>query len=247
MLGVLGGMGPLATVDFLRKLVQETGGVTDQQHIPTVTWSVPQIPDRSNHIINGTESPFPELRRGVLALQSMGASVIAIPCNTAHFWHWRLTESTGVEILHIADAVIDQLNQIITSKEDERIVGVLGTTGTITSEIYQQKLSEADWNVVVPNHKDQQSLMTGISLAKSGKTKIAREIFQQNINSLKDQGAKAVILGCTELPAVLDTSAELIDSNLALAKRCIKWFEATYIGYQRILENRTQCSIPKAI
>ena len=183
MLGVLGGMGPLATVDFLTKLIQETGGVTDQQHIPTVTWSVPQIPDRSNHIINGTESPFPELRRGVLALQSMGASVVVIPCNTAHFWHWRLVESTGVEILHIADAVVDQLEQIIISNNSARIVGVLGTTGTISSGIYQKKLNEADWNTIVPDHEGQQSLMNGISLAKSGKTKAAKEIFQKNIDS----------------------------------------------------------------
>jgi aspartate racemase len=237
VLGVLGGMGPLATVDFLKKLVQATGGASDQRHIPTVTWSVPQIPDRSNYIINGSESPFPALRRGVLSLQSMGASVVVMPCNTAHFWYEQLTESTGMKILHIADAVIDQLQKIPTSLEKEKTVGVIGTTGTIRSAIYQKKLKTASWNALVPDDADQRTVMTGIAMAKAGKIKIAQEIFQQQIDKLKAQGAQVIVLGCTELPAVLDAAPNLIDSNLALANRCVRWFEATYNGYETITDN----------
>ncbi len=229
MLGVLGGMGPLATVDFLEKLIAETKSVTDQRHIPTVTWSVPQIPDRSNHIMSGGESPFPELRRGILSLQTMGASAIAMPCNTAHFWHDLLVESTGMKILHIADAVIDQL-RFIALKRTVKTVGILATTGTICTEIYQQKLAVSGFEAVVPDDNDQNSVTTGIGLTKSGNVTVAKDIFLQQIERLRMQGADMVILACTEIPAVLESFDGLIDSNRALARRCVVWFDATYNG-----------------
>ena len=229
MLGVLGGMGPLATVDFLGKLVGETPCETDQQHIPTVTWSVPQIPDRSNHIMHGGENPFSELRRGLLNLQSMGASAIAIPCNTAHFWHDLLVESTGMKIFHIVDAVADQL-YLAGLKRSVSTVGILATAGTVCSGIYQQKLIAAGYEVIVPTDRDQNAVTTGIGLAKSGKLAVAREVFLQQIDRLKMQGADIIILACTEIPAVLEESEELIDSNRALARHCVAWFDTSYNG-----------------
>jgi aspartate racemase len=229
VLGVLGGMGPLATVDFLEKLIAETKSETDQRHIPTVTWSVPQIPDRSTHIMNGGESPFPELKRGLLSLQSMGACAVAIPCNTAHFWYDSLVESTGMKILHIVDAVAEQI-YLAGLKRSVSVVGILATTGTIYSGIYQQKLIEFGYKVIVPNDIEQNAVATGISLAKSGNLIVAKDIFLQQIDRLKMQGADIVILACTEIPAVLDSSDELIDSNRALARRCVAWFNATYNG-----------------
>ncbi|MFT5421748.1 MAG: aspartate racemase [Candidatus Endobugula sp.] len=229
VLGVLGGMGPLATVDFLEKLITETKSATDQRHIPTVTWSVPQIPDRSSHIINGGESPFPELRRGLLNLQSMGASAVAMPCNTAHFWHDSLVESTGMKILHIVDAVVDQL-YLAGLKRSINKVGMLATTGTVYSGIYQQKLMAAGYEVIVPTDNNQNAVTTGIGLTKSGKLAIAKEIFLKQIDRLKMCGADMIILACTEIPAVIEDSDELIDSNRALARRCVAWFDATYNG-----------------
>jgi aspartate racemase len=229
VLGVLGGMGPLATVDFLEKLIAETKAMTDQRHIPAVIWSVPQIPDRSNHIIGGGESPFPELRRGMLSLQTMGVSAIAMPCNTAHFWHDLLVESTGMKILHIADAVIDQL-RITALKHTVKTVGILATAGTVCSDIYQQKLTAAGYEAIVPTDNDQKAVTTGIGLAKSGKASIAKNLFLQQIERLKMQGADIVILACTEIPAVLEDFEGLIDSNRALARRCVVWFDATYNG-----------------
>lgn len=227
MLGVLGGMGPLATVDFLRKIIELTAADKDQHHIPMVVWSVPQVPDRSNHIIYGSESPFPELRKGALALQSSGASVIAMPCNTAHFWHNDLVNDTGIKILHIADAVAHEASQIpFTIKS----IGILATAGTVKSGIYQNKLTQEGWNTILPSEKDQNKVMEGINLAKSGKTTQAREIFLHQIKTLRNKGADAIVLGCTELPAVLDQDPTLIDSNKALAKRCVRWFNATYHG-----------------
>ncbi len=229
MLGVLGGMGPLATVDFLKKVVQQTCAKTDQQHMPIVTWSVPQIPDRSTHIIHGGENPYPHLRKGVMQLQSMGASVVVIPCNTAHFWYQKLIADTGIDILHIADAVLEQLQQLSLASNEYR-VGLLGTSGLIKSGIYQSYLATHNWQTLIPDTEQQQQVMAAIEFTKEGKLAQARAVFLQQVENLQKRGAKAIVLGCTEIPSVLDHEEKLIDSNLALAKRCVRWFEASYKG-----------------
>jgi aspartate racemase len=244
VLGVLGGMGPLATVDFLRKLVEHTAVATDQQHIPMVVWSVPQIPDRSNHIVYGSESPFPALKKGILALQLSGASVVAMPCNTAHFWYEDLINSTGMEILHIADAVDYEISQLPFSV---KCVGVLATTGTVDSSIYQSRLAKSGRNVILPSENEQKKVMEGIALAKSGNVESSRKIFLRHIELLQKRGADAIVLGCTELPAVLEESAGLIDSNRALAKRCIRWFDATYHGKVDLSARKNISSIATSI
>jgi aspartate racemase len=228
MLGILGGMGPMATVDFLGKLVQQTASATDQRHIPTVIWSVPQIPDRSNYIIEQSENPYPELRKGVMTLQSMGATAIAIPCNTAHYWHEKLVCDTGMRILHIADAVIDEIKYSEVDKELP--VGILATTGTIRAMIYQSKLDIKGYVSTTPNEHDQEEIMEGISLVKSGQANKGKTIFLRQVDKLRQQGCRHIILGCTEIPAALKKEPYLIDCNLALANRCVKWFEATYNG-----------------
>ena len=238
MLGILGGMGPMATVDFFGKLVQQTTSATDQRHIPTVVWSVPQIPDRSNFIIDQIESPYPELRKGVMTLQSIGATAIAIPCNTAHYWHDELVRNTGMRIFHIADAVIEELknNQI---DKNNLSVGILATTGTIRAEIYQSKLNVKGYVPIVPNDIDQHDLMVGISLVKAGQPNKGKAIFLQQIDKLKQQGCGNIILACTEIPAALTKESYLIDCNLALAKRCVRWFEAAHNGKVTDLNNTT--------
>ncbi len=241
MLGILGGMGPLATVDFLRKLVEQTNGENDQRHIPTVTWSVPQIPDRSRYIIDGAENPFPQLRRGIQQLALMGADVIAIPCNTAHYWYEQLSECSDIKILHIVDAVHQELQQLpmFPASRTEKLVGLLATSGTIKSNIYQAQLSAHGWTVATPEAQAQEKIMQAIAFVKAGKVMSARSIFLQEIEHLKQRGVRAVILGCTEIPSVLDPDAMFIDSNLALAKRCVQWFNASYNGSSTIASTAT--------
>ncbi len=104
ILGVLGGMGPLATVDFLQKLIEETPASRDQDHIPVIAYSVPQIPDRPLAILGKGESPLPHMLEGIHTLKRAGAQAIAIACNTAHYWYDDLVLQGGLPILHIADA-----------------------------------------------------------------------------------------------------------------------------------------------
>src|SRR6186713_3023570 len=100
VLGVLGGMGPLATVDFLKKLIEETPASRDQEHVPVIAYSVPQIPDRPSAIIGQGESPLPQMLEGIHTLKRADAKAVAIACNTAHFWYDDLVRQGGLPILH---------------------------------------------------------------------------------------------------------------------------------------------------
>ena len=109
MLGVLGGMGPMATVDFLAKLVRATPAGRDQDHIPTLVCSAVDIPDRADAILGAGPDPLPAMRAALVRLEAGGATRIAIPCNTAHHWHAALQAGTSLPILHIVDAVAETL------------------------------------------------------------------------------------------------------------------------------------------
>lgn len=108
-LGVLGGMGPLATADFLAKLTRLTPASVDQDHIPAVIYSATQTPDRSASITGRGPSPRQALTEGARFLAENGAACIAIPCNTAHFWYGDIQRSVDIPILHIVDAVCERV------------------------------------------------------------------------------------------------------------------------------------------
>ena len=110
-LGVLGGMGPLASAHFMMRLTQLTPATRDQEHIPAVLWSDPRVPDRTRGKLEGGADPLPFLLRGVRGLKAAGCGAIAIPCNTAHGWYEAMA-AEGLPILHIVDAAADQMAQI---------------------------------------------------------------------------------------------------------------------------------------
>ncbi len=133
VLGVLGGMGPLATVDFLRKLIEETPAARDEDHIPVVAWSVPQIPDRPAAIAGNGASPLPALLDGIRTLKQAGAVAIAIPCNTAHYWYDDMVREGGLPIIHIADAALAEL---AAQRIKGTTIGLIATKGTLADGFF---------------------------------------------------------------------------------------------------------------
>ena len=109
MLGVLGGMGPMATVDFMGKVIRNTPAACDQDHIAMVVRSATDVPDRTAAILDQGRDPLPAMRHALRQLLESGARCIAIPCNTAHHWHDALQDETNVPILHIGDATVERL------------------------------------------------------------------------------------------------------------------------------------------
>ena len=107
-------------------------------------------------------------------------------------------------------------------------IGLLATDGTLQARIYQNRIDQELWPIHVPDAINQQAVMKGISLVKSGDAEGGKQIFLEQIQNLQDQGAQVIILGCTEIPSVINASSDLIDSSAELAYRCVDWYRANF-------------------
>lgn len=226
LLGVLGGMGPLATADFMRKLTELTPASRDQDHIPALVYSNPQVPDRSTAIMGKGPSPLPALLDGITRLQDAGAEAIAIPCNTAHYWYDEMAAASRIPILHIVGSVCDVLR---SKGVDGGAVGVMGTAGTLHTGIYQGYLERSGYSCVLPSEMEMAELVTpGIVSVKAGDLISAKRVLSDAARRLGERGARMIVLGCTEIPlALADASPEAaalyVDSTAALAQASVAW------------------------
>lgn len=231
-LGILGGMGPLAGASFALRLVQLTEAAVDQEHIPTILCNDPRIPDRSSAMLAGGESPLPAMQRGIRLLEAAGAGCIAVPCNTAHLWFDELAGATRLPVLHIAEAVVQNLRR--HGLRDGR-VGVLGTPATLALGLYQRTLEAAGYEAIVPAPDEVQShCVAAIAAVKAGRLDAAWAPAAEGIRALAARGARAVVLGCTELPLAVPHARRgefdclLTDSIDALALAAIAHCRATH-------------------
>jgi len=225
LLGVLGGMGPLATVDFLAKLIEETPAERDQDHVPVIAYSVPQIPDRPEAILDkNAASPLPAMLAGVRALKRAGATAIAIACNTAHYWYDELL-AEGVPILHIADASCDAL-----FAHTKKRVGLIATKGTVAANFFQERLLARGIECILNSEEEQDDLvLPSIIAVKQHRLADAHALAVRACEQLQSRGAEAIILGCTEMPVAVEHAAHpvrdiCVDPTRALAKACVRWW-----------------------
>lgn len=226
LLGVLGGMGPLAAADFLKKLAEETPALRDQEHIPYVAYGVPQIPERPAAILGNGESPLPYMLRGIAALKQAGAQAVAIACNTAHFWYEDLVKEGGLPILHIADAACSELEArgIRSGK-----IGLISTEGTVRAGFYQSRFAAYGLECLPSSREDQDDLvLPAIAAVKANDLARAHQLAVTAVMRLHDAGAQAVVLACTETPVAIDyarspAAAHCIDATRALARACVAW------------------------
>jgi aspartate racemase len=221
IVGVLGGMGPLATIDFLAKVAALTPATVDQEHVPLLVHQIPQIPDRSSAILSGSDAPFLPMLEGLNRLAVAGAAFAVIPCNTAHHWYSRLESGQPLKILHIAEAVwLEVHRREITQGR----LAVMATRGTLKSDVYGARLRNRA-NVGVFIDEPTQCLVDrAIALVKSGDKATAAFSAEEATRRMLDSGADVVVLACTELPVALSNSEYMsacIDSTLALARYCV--------------------------
>jgi aspartate racemase len=228
ILGVLGGMGPLASAHFMVRLTELTPAATDQEHIPAVLWSDPRVPDRTRGKIGGGDDPLPWLLRGVRGLRAAGCGAIAIPCNTAHGWYDDMA-AEGLPILHIVDAAAAELRQIVASGP----IGVMGTAGTLRMRLYQQRLEGQGWTCLTPSEEEMARLVTpAIAEVKAGRVGAAYAPLAEAARALAARGAGAVVLGCTEIPLGIKAGPyeglgiPFVDTIDALARAAIGWARA---------------------
>jgi len=224
-LGVLGGMGPAATADFLAKLADGTPAARDQDHLRTIVYSDPTTPDRSEAIQGLGPSPLPAMVAGVQFLERNGVDLIAIPCNTAHYWFTELQQSVDTPIVHIVDALLEQVRQ---EAPDVRTLGLLATNGTLQARIYHEALHRAGISALdLTDLGTANPVMSGIRAMKSGEVLEARHTLNKAIATLVERGAHGVVYGCTDVSAALDLPPAGVDvgawdSANALALACIE-------------------------
>lgn len=227
VLGVLGGMGPLASAHFMLRLTQLTPAAIDQQHIPAVLWSDPRVPDRSRARTANGSDPLPLLLSGIQGLRHAGCSAIVIPCNTAHGWYDEMLAAARCPILHIVDAAATDLRRLGVVSGP---IGVMGTQATLDMQLYQSRLGGLGWSCLTPTNQEmEQSVSPAIALVKANRVEEAFAPASQVIRSLTNRGAKAVVLGCTELPLAVRGGVEgslhipIVDTIDALARAAIDW------------------------
>ncbi|TPM64947.1 MULTISPECIES: amino acid racemase [unclassified Mesorhizobium] len=222
-LGVIGGLGPLASADFYFKLTRMTQAFRDNEHVPAVILSVPQLPDRTEAILAGHDGPLASLKAGVSTLNALGVACIAMPCNTAHHWYEQLAASSQARIIHIADAVVAETHRSLGRGK----VTILATQGTLVSGFYRDRMSAAGFELCFPAVTEFQGRVDrAIGLVKGGSIAEAASETERALEIARSAGADTAVLGCTELSVVAASlnptnGLVVIDSNAALARACL--------------------------
>lgn len=194
-LGVIGGLGPMASAYFLELVTKMTDAATDQEHIDVLLYSHPATPDRTAYILDKTKkSPVPAMTKAGQSLANAGAGCIAIPCMTAHCFHKELTENIDAPVIHALEEVALYLR-----KRSIKKVGLLATAGTVKANVFQEILDRYGVETIVPSEEEQAGIMTLIyDQIKAGKTADLK-LLQAASRQVREKGAEVVILGCTEL------------------------------------------------
>ena len=224
VVGILGGMGPEATAAFFAKVIALTPARSDQDHLRIVIDNNPKIPERTEAILTKDRSLFPILVKTARNLEKAGVDFIAIPCNTVHYFYEDLVREISVPILHMIGEVARAVSASLP--ECER-VGLLATTGTIASNLYQKEFRKTGIEVIVPDSQSQAEVMDAVLKIKAGRAKDRPRKELIEIGNLLIEGkAQALILGCTEIPLVIkagDFSVPVFDSIEILAEATVKF------------------------
>lgn len=216
--GVLGGMGPDATVDFMARVLALTDAGTDQDHVRLLVDQNPKVPDRQDALLRNGQSPGPVLARMAQNLESIGADFIVMPCNTAHAFQSDIVAAIDVPFVSIVDVTLAALPA-------NACVGVLATQGCIDAGVYQSVLDEQSIDYLLPTAAEAEVVMRLVFAIKSGKR--GRDIAagaHEACHALVERGATAVVVACTELPLVIsadEIAVPLVSSTDELAMKTI--------------------------
>lgn len=195
-IGIIGGMGPMATVDLFRRIVMGTPAQSDREHIRIFIDNNTAIPDRTQALLHGGEDPVPEMVNSAIRLEAMGADFLIMPCNTAHAFYDRLLPFVHVPILHMIRETLEDTRRRSIPK-----VGLLATDGTIRTRVYHDVFEQAGIELILPDAQGQEELMRLIYQGvKAGRANYDTAPLRRALDETLSRGAQALILGCTELP-----------------------------------------------
>lgn len=237
ILGVIGGLGPMATAYFLELVIKMTDAHCDFEHVEMIIHSCPSIPDRTNYILDKcNDDPITPMIRIGKQLVQQGANYIAIPCITAHCFHEKLIDEIKVPIIHIVKETALHLKD-----KGVETVGIAATDGAIATKLFQNELAAVGINTVIPSTKNQRYVTDLIyGNVKAGQP-IEMDKFAIVSDELRKKGSEVIILGCTELSLIkrdFNIGSGYIDAMEVLAK-------ASILSCQGLLKNQYHDLITK--
>lgn len=223
-IGILGGMGPAATVDLFNKIVLHTVAEKDQEHIPMAIENNTNISDRTAAILGGESFPLPEMIKSAKILKYSGAEVLAMPCNTAHYFYDDIIAAVGIPMINMIDVTAKKVAEL-----GEKKVVVIATSATLELGLYQKSLEKYGIEAIIPKGEDVQLMMDLVYKGvKAEKYDFDTADFEMMIQKLLAKGANYIVMGCSELPLAFAKFPALvdypiIDPTLILAEEAIKF------------------------
>lgn len=221
-IGVIGGMGPQATVDFFQKVLNNTKAVRDQDHIHIIIDNNPKIPDRTDFLLGKGESPLKSLVHSAVGLQLMGADILAMPCNTAHYFYEEITKLIDIPFINMIEEVAADIK---AKSPGVKRVGLLATEGVYSMNLYGRYLEKYGIEADVPNREGKEAVSETIYTVKEDLNAVDITRINRVIEGMKKNGIETIILGCTELPLLTDRypgGVEYIDTTSLLAKKAVE-------------------------
>lgn len=220
-IGIIGGMGPLATADLFKKIITITPAKSDNEHIRVVIDNNTNIPDRTAAILGKGKDPVSEMVRSAVSLENIGADLLIMPCNTAHYFYERITPFVKIPFINMLEETAKEIKAKGIGK-----VGLLATSGTISSGVYSKMFEKYRIKELHPVGCDQDEVMRIIyDGVKAGNYALDISGFLKVVDSLIAQGAEYLVLGCTELPIAFEMfniKADTIDPTMILAQAAVK-------------------------
>jgi aspartate racemase len=221
--GVLGGMGPEATVDFMAKVIALTDARCDQDHVRMLVDHNPHVPNRQDAILHGGEDPGPVLADMAADLEASGADFLVIPCNTAYVFEDAILAATRIPLISIIGVSIAAAQERAPGANR---IGLLATDGCLKAGVFQAGLDAAGLKAELPTEDELREFMALIKTIKAGRQTDETALRMADLaEALVARGAGAVIAGCTEIPLVLGqdaVSVPLVSSTDALAEITVK-------------------------
>ena len=225
-IGIIGGMGPLATTIFLKKVIDSTNATNDQDNIPLVIINDTLIPDRTAYLIGESDdSPLPHLINDLFSLEILGCNYAAIICNTSHSFYNELKEETDMQLLNMVELTLEEVHNKGYSKP-----GLMATEGTIATKVYE-KFNKDNLDITIPDIPIQKEINELIYDYVKKNIQVPRDKFLKIIKYFKCIGCDSIILGCTELSVIIDDLSiideTIIDSTTVISRKIVEIYNKT--------------------
>lgn len=218
VIGIIGGMGPMATADMFRKIIEKTDAGCDREHLHILIDNNTDIPDRTASILAGTDEPVEYMAASAKRLADAGADMLVISCDTSHYYYDKVSARSEIPILHMPEETAKAM-----SRAGIRCAGLLATDGTVLSGVYDKIFSRYGIELIKPDAEGQKKVMHMIY----GEVKVGKRAdtsaLESTLDAMEEQGCEAFILGCTELPLAYEgyTGRSFIDPAEIVAEAAV--------------------------